>query len=187
MGGDDLTCNQCKKTFSKSSNLDRHMKAVHEGDIPYMCTQCDYKTSERCNLKRHMMRSHDEKPYSCVNCGQSFSRTDSLSRHMRIHTGERPLACVNCGQAFRDPSTLNRHLKKICNKHTGNDKDPQVDSDSRALSKTNTAFTTAQHSLPEDNYTMTISNSPQGQLADATNLMFDQQYSFEIKYEELLE
>ena len=199
-------CETCSVSFSFKRSLDRHVKEVHEclkthtcpqcgyrtayDEKPYQCETCDKAFAQRGDLKRHVMIHEGVKPYACDQCKKRFTQRGNLKQHMRTHTGERPHSCVNCWQSFSQVGSFNRHLKKC------NNEDVHIDSDSGVYTKTsvstNAAFATAQqrsiepHLVSEDSHTINISDSPQGQLVVANNLMFDRLYSFEVKQEDIL-
>ncbi|KAJ5120908.1 uncharacterized protein N7515_010296 [Penicillium bovifimosum] len=47
-------CDDCPKTFGRSSDLKRHMKTVHLGHRKYSCDSCDARFSRQDSLARHM-------------------------------------------------------------------------------------------------------------------------------------
>ena len=51
-------CKFCKKAFSDSSTLTKHLR-IHSGEKPYQCKLCKLKFSQSGNLNRHM-RIHEE-------------------------------------------------------------------------------------------------------------------------------
>ncbi|KAJ5497554.1 hypothetical protein N7463_009541 [Penicillium fimorum] len=46
-------CNDCHKTFGRSSDLKRHMSTVHLGLRKYSCDRCDRRFSRQDSLARH--------------------------------------------------------------------------------------------------------------------------------------
>ena len=48
-----ISCDKCKKKFSKQSGLTYHMEMVHEGKRNYSCSACERKVSTRQSLKGH--------------------------------------------------------------------------------------------------------------------------------------
>ncbi|KAG8176032.1 hypothetical protein JTE90_024673 [Oedothorax gibbosus] len=77
-------CDTCRKTFSKKSNLTRHMKNHAEGSIGFDCKVCDKFFTREDNLTRHM-KSHDSEEHVCPKCPKSFIRKDKLAKHMATH------------------------------------------------------------------------------------------------------
>ncbi|VDP62120.1 unnamed protein product [Schistosoma curassoni] len=51
------TCNHCDRKFKTNSDLNEHVKVIHEG-IVYRCDQCDRRFSSKSNLREHLKRVH---------------------------------------------------------------------------------------------------------------------------------
>ncbi|XP_053561495.1 zinc finger E-box-binding homeobox 1-like [Bombina bombina] len=74
-------CDQCTKTFQKSSSLLRH-KYEHTGSRPHQCEVCSKAFKHKHHLIEHMRLHSGEKPYRCDKCGKRFSHSGSFSQHM---------------------------------------------------------------------------------------------------------
>lgn len=84
-----LTCGHCLETFSKRSDLNKHLKLTHK-DKTLVCDVCNQSFTQIQTLKRHSkIHQSDQKNKLCAFCGKCFVRTDDLRRHLRIHTNER--------------------------------------------------------------------------------------------------
>ncbi|XP_066440532.1 zinc finger E-box-binding homeobox protein zag-1-like [Eleutherodactylus coqui] len=74
-------CDQCSKSFQKSSSLLRH-KYEHTGNRPHQCEVCNKAFKHKHHLIEHIRLHSGEKPYRCDKCGKRFSHSGSFSQHM---------------------------------------------------------------------------------------------------------
>ncbi|EUB61048.1 Zinc finger protein 792 [Echinococcus granulosus] len=52
-------CSECQKSFSRNSDLQKHIDAVHKGLRPYECSTCQKRFSQKSSLKRHREAVHE--------------------------------------------------------------------------------------------------------------------------------
>ena len=127
-------CLQCDKLFRLSSNLNHHMKGVHE-KVRYPCQLCEKQFYDKRNLKKHncIQRQREELPpkktkkgrkkykiISCVNgkfkcslCEKSVSSKNSLYKHIRgVHEKIR-FNCKLCLGNYSDLSNLRKHVLSV--------------------------------------------------------------------------
>jgi len=111
-------CHVCDKAFSRFGNLHRH-KPLHTADKPHKCSLCNKSFSESNNLQQHKCRvCSNRKPCHCPYCGTLFKTIDEVKCHARIHTGAKPYSCRHCSQHFTRPGQLKQHLLKSHNEGT---------------------------------------------------------------------
>ena len=49
-------CKFCNRSFSISSNLQRHIRNIHKRERPFRCSHCDKCFGQQTNLDRHMKK-----------------------------------------------------------------------------------------------------------------------------------
>ena len=129
---DPNQCHLCKKTFSKPSNLTKHMK-IHlkepfekpKIDKPFKCNRkgCDQSYGSKQNLIRHFLKCQapkvTEKPLrqaklKCEICHLLFEYKVGLTRHVeREHNSSsaKIYKCGSCDVTFTSIITRNNHMR----------------------------------------------------------------------------
>lgn len=129
----------CSKAFTRPSLLTEHQEIVHQGKKPYKCDQCDRSFSKKSHLERHAYVHSKDKPLHCLVCGKGFTTGQQLRRHEITHTKsfrcpydgclesfykhpqlrshvlavhERKLNCSICNKEFQRPYRLQNHMAK---------------------------------------------------------------------------
>ena len=65
-------CDQCGNSFSRPSNLSRHIQHVHEGSKNWICHICDNNLVTKQVLIRHMNSKHSGIHIPCEICNEEF-------------------------------------------------------------------------------------------------------------------
>ncbi|KAA8497013.1 Transcription factor hamlet [Porphyridium purpureum] len=77
-------CTKCDKVFSRSRDLKRHIRTVHEGDQPYACERCLRKFAQLSHLRVHVLGVHEKRrDFQCTSCEATFSVLSNWKRHIR--------------------------------------------------------------------------------------------------------
>ncbi|CAG9768491.1 unnamed protein product [Ceutorhynchus assimilis] len=109
----ELICNQCNKKFDAVKVLQRHIK-THMVSKKFACRYCRKAYTESAALAKHIRSVHfklpTDKKHACQYCGQKFVDNKYRLIHERKHTGEMPLQCSVCDKCFYDPSSFKAHL-----------------------------------------------------------------------------
>ena len=69
-------CKFCNRSFSISSNLQRHIRNIHKRERPFRCTHCDKCFGQQTNLDRHM-KKHLSQSITSSSLATQFERNAS--------------------------------------------------------------------------------------------------------------
>ena len=58
--GEKIPCAMCDKTFTRRSDLKRHILNIHEGIKPFRCDLCPVSFSQITNLRDHYRKQHNQ-------------------------------------------------------------------------------------------------------------------------------
>ena len=59
--GVKYNCTTCNSSFTHKSNMNQHIKKVHEEIKPFTCDICDKSLGLKNHLKRHILEKHGKK------------------------------------------------------------------------------------------------------------------------------
>ena len=72
----EIICDICHKKFMKKSNLNRHVKTIHEKKEDFACMKCQKNFKEMHHLKRHQ-----QKCGKCRRCGAQLDSLTDFAKH----------------------------------------------------------------------------------------------------------
>ncbi|EEC00227.1 zinc finger protein, putative [Ixodes scapularis] len=75
-------CIECGAAFPKKSDLIRHAR-THSGSKAYSCHLCAFRASTSSNVKKHVIAVHTKEfPHMCERCGKGFVAPYALRAHL---------------------------------------------------------------------------------------------------------
>ncbi|XP_034483303.1 zinc finger protein 135-like isoform X2 [Drosophila innubila] len=85
------SCRFCSKVCYSSSNLNKHMRTIHERARNYACSYCERSFTQLAICKQHELIHTGEKPHECEECGRHFRQKAALRTHYKVHRRQRDL------------------------------------------------------------------------------------------------
>ena len=77
------------------------------------CSQCEYKATTKSNIQAHVKSVHEGHKFSCPHCGLTFIRKGNLHVHIKsVHEGEK-FPCSHCKSTFTQKGNLKTHIKSV--------------------------------------------------------------------------
>ena len=77
----------------------------------FQCKECPETFSKKSNLKKHLLALHP-KQYPCKICEQCFETSISLELHLNTHTIDRQFECQVCNKTFHMKWRFKKHLQQ---------------------------------------------------------------------------
>jgi len=108
LGSKSYCCRVCKKSFTSSTNLRRHVRANHETGR-FQCQYCPVAFKRCDSLLRHRRTAHAD--LQCASCRKVFKNIESKSAHVCKGRSSNKLSCTVCSKSFISRSNLNKHIR----------------------------------------------------------------------------
>uniref|UniRef100_A0A6E8W9F0 Protein krueppel n=1 Tax=Anopheles coluzzii TaxID=1518534 RepID=A0A6E8W9F0_ANOCL len=104
------TCELCGKGFKHHNSYNAHMRGVHNVGEKYKCKICYKEFNSTRSIQEHTRRRHSiETKFECKDCSKRFKCGRSLYIHKRVHSDNRPYACSHCPKRFKSSFGRNTH------------------------------------------------------------------------------
>ena len=135
----EMTCSECRFTFSTSGNLMIHLRNIHSknfqenqdtfdlnksalstdpkdvklGIKKWACDICGYSPIRKSDLQAHIKKVHSKiKAFKCDFCEYASNQMRNIAIHKKaVHLKIKDCICTICDQAFSHSQTLNRHKR----------------------------------------------------------------------------
>lgn len=111
-GAHPFACPQCDATFRRRSDMNRHIRVVHEKRRPFECPKCNNKFGEKSNMIKHVRMVHENiRTFKCKYCDAAFGQRGNCDAHVRAVHEKRPgkYTCDICRRAFSRKAQLLDH------------------------------------------------------------------------------
>lgn len=105
-------CEHCGK-YLVSTNLKRHIRAVHEKQLDFVCDACNKGFQNKQMLRDHLAVVHlNQQNHLCTICNKNFAHSFALVRHLNTVHGAQPrIKCEKCVKTFTRRGDYKSHLK----------------------------------------------------------------------------
>jgi len=115
-------CGLCGVMCNRQSNLAKHMKDQHTGQVePLKCQFCGKMFRTKRDLVVHG-KIHKERVHQCTLCPKKFNSNAKLQRHLDIHLGKKPFECPRCDYKSNQKNNIELHKRR----HEREDKLKQI-------------------------------------------------------------
>ena len=81
-----FSCEECNRSFTKFSDLRRHVTTIHAKLQSYDCNKCSKRYTRRDNLLKHVRVMHASEASSCIKCRKLFHNKLDLIQHQCLTT-----------------------------------------------------------------------------------------------------
>lgn len=105
-------CKFCNRSFSISSNLQRHIRNIHKRERPFRCTHCEKCFGQQTNLDRHMKKHLSQTSSSSTYLSQ-FEHNATTSALQNAYLSSIPISSMG----------LNRNLNENLPENSTEDED----------------------------------------------------------------
>ena len=86
-------CDRCDAKFASDTNLQQHIKQVHDKIKDFQCDKCEYACSTNSDLRRHIKRVHNKiKDFQCDRCEYACSTNGDLQKYIKTCAGSRNIS-----------------------------------------------------------------------------------------------
>ena len=100
----------CDKLFTSISNMQRHVREVHENPKVYKCTFCEEKFTQKLKMRRHEISKHTGVfPYNCGKCDRGFYQKWQWEKHEETC---KVYPCPGCELKFDKWTLFLKHCKE---------------------------------------------------------------------------
>ncbi len=100
-----VPCPECRKNFTKESNMYRHLRSSHQG-MAFNCEKCEKVFTRKVALEKHEQIIHGNR--QCTRCLETFATKATLAKHKCARSRE-TLACNICGKRYSKAGGLAKH------------------------------------------------------------------------------